>query len=349
MAEFIRNCWYVAAWDRELGTETPISRVIIGEPLALFRRQDGSVAVFEDRCPHRHAPLSAGRIEGDEIRCMYHGLKFNFEGRCVHVPGSDRVSTRLVARTFPAVEKWSWIWVWMGDPEAADPGLIPDAWGLDDPDWVMRESALDYAADYQLLNDNLLDLSHLDFVHEKSLGAVTGACWSEEQPQIEYIENGLHISRWLRGNLLAPGRPDRVDTYSRYSFYLPGIFIQQISAYPLGTADASPDATNLPEPLTERVDQQAVTPVAPGRSRYLYAHGIGARFVKPEVLDRMFGVINAAFAEDKATIEGQQKIWDQTDPACKKVGIPQDKAPARFRKMIADRVKAEQSTGHEAD
>ena len=105
---------------------------------------------------------------------MYHGLRFGADGVCVEVPGTTTIPPRLAARAFPVVERSSWIWVWPGDPAKADPALVPEAFGLDNPEWVMRSGGIDYDADYQLVNDNLCDLSHLDFVHETTLGWAIG-------------------------------------------------------------------------------------------------------------------------------------------------------------------------------
>ena len=146
--KFIKNLWYVAAWSTELDSAKPISRTIIGEPIAFYRTVNGTVVGLEDRCPHRHAPLSLGRIEGDDLKCMYHGLKFGRDGVCKFVPGSDIIPPHSTVRTFPAVERSSWIWVWMGDPDLANECDVLYATGLDDPQWLMRESAIDYAAYY---------------------------------------------------------------------------------------------------------------------------------------------------------------------------------------------------------
>ena len=126
---FIRNLWYVAAWSHELEGAGPIGRVIIDEPVVLFRTPDGAVVALEDRCPHRHAPLSLGRVEGNRLRCMYHGLTFDSAGRCVAIPGGATIPPGTVARRFPVQERWSWIWVWTGDPAKADPDLIPQEIG----------------------------------------------------------------------------------------------------------------------------------------------------------------------------------------------------------------------------
>ncbi len=84
---FIRNCWYVIAWEHEIGTDALFSRRVLDEPILVYRTSNGALAALEDRCCHRLAPLSLGRKEGDCVRCGYHGLKFDASGRCIDVPG----------------------------------------------------------------------------------------------------------------------------------------------------------------------------------------------------------------------------------------------------------------------
>ena len=79
---FLRNAWYVAAWDRELG-QVPLAVRVLGEDIVLYRRSDGRAVALEDACPHRKLPLSQGRIQGDLLECGYHGLRFDCSGRCV--------------------------------------------------------------------------------------------------------------------------------------------------------------------------------------------------------------------------------------------------------------------------
>ena len=207
---FLKNIWYVAAWSHELGAAEPLGVTIIGEPIALFRRTDGTVVAFEDRCPHRQAPLSLGRIEGDALRCMYHGLRFDCDGVCVEVPGSSAIPPRTQVRSVPSDGARGLDLGVAGRPGARGRGRSSRTrFGLDDPEWLMRASGIDYEADYQLVNDNLCDLSHLDFVHERTLGASTGAKWSAEQPKVTPIDDGLLFERWFRDHPLMPGRFDQ--------------------------------------------------------------------------------------------------------------------------------------------
>lgn len=337
---FVRNLWYVAAWSHELTPAAPIGRVIVGEPVALYRRRDGSVVALEDRCPHRFAPLSLGRVEGDDLRCLYHGLRFGPDGACNEMPARAQ-PPRLGVRTLPAVEKWSWIWVWMGDPKRADPARIPDAFGLDDPRWLMRADVMDYEASWELLNDNLCDLSHLDFSHATTLGGSSGVSWSRETPRITELDDGLLIERWYPDARLAPGRPERVDALNRYRYLLPGLFLMTTAWYPLGAAERCAHGVPDEKPISQRVEQQAVTPISEKRSRYFYATGFAAEQARPDLVEGIFAIVNAAFAEDKRIIEGQQRIWDLTPPERRTASTPHDAAPLAFRRLVRKRLAEE--------
>ena len=338
---FIRNLWYVAAWSHELGAERPIGRVIIGEPIALYRKADGSVVALEDRCPHRHAPLSLGRIQGDGLMCMYHGLTFSADGVCTGGPGPTIIPPGTAARAYPAVERWNWIWVWTGDPDRADPASIPQVHDPADAAWVMRSDVMDYAADYQLIHDNLCDLSHLDFTHETTLGAATGSKWSEDEFKLTPFDDGILFQRWFIDHRLIPGQAAHGDSWKSYRFVLPGLFLLHTQYFPNGAAAASGYSAPTATPIFRRLEQQAVTPVAPGRSRYLYGSAVDGLTAPPQAMDGRFDVINAAFAEDKTMIEAQQKIWDLTPPDRQKAFIPQDKGPAQFRRLVARRLAME--------
>lgn len=337
---FIRNLWYVAAWTSELEQGKVIGRTIIGDPVALFRKTDGSPVAIVDRCSHRHAALSLGRVEGDEIRCMYHGLKFSADGKCTHIPGTDKFPPNTDVHVYPVIERDGWLWVWMGDPDRADPALITSAWGLENPSYELRTGALDYDAHYELINDNLCDLSHLDYTHETTLGAATGIRWSDDQPKITTLEHGLFFDRWFIDRAIRPGHPERCDARNIYHYMLPGLFIMTTDFYPLGTAEACAGGEPNCEPFLRRVEQQAVTPISENRTRYLFGTGID-RDAPPDFLEGVFKIVNSAFAEDRLMIETQQKIWDLTPPDVPKAFIPQDKAPAILRRLIAKRLAEE--------
>src|SRR5262249_42338861 len=132
---FLKNCWYVAAIDDELIDGKLLSRTLLGQPVLLYRGESGQPFALNDRCPHRGALLSRGRLEGDAVRCMYHGIKFDGSGKCVQIPGQDMIPPKLRVPGYPVAQRGPFIWIWMGDAAKADPGLIVDLPYLEDPRW----------------------------------------------------------------------------------------------------------------------------------------------------------------------------------------------------------------------
>lgn len=171
---FLRNMWYAAALSEEIA-DAPFPRTICDEEVVFFRRADGAIAALEDRCAHRHAPLSLGRVEGDAIRCGYHGLLFGPDGMCRQVPGQDQVPPQACVRPYLVAERDGWVWLWIGDPEKADPARVPALPYFDVPEWAGFQKYFHVDAACQLFIDNLLDLSHVAFTHGDSIGSASGA------------------------------------------------------------------------------------------------------------------------------------------------------------------------------
>lgn len=170
--DFVRNAWYVAMWSQDMKQGELVGRTILNEPVVMFREPDGAVRALEDACPHRLAPLSLGKPAGGgkTIRCAYHGLEFNGAGRCVHNPhASGRIPKAAEVRAYPVAEKHSLVWIWMGD-RAPDPAAIPDYSLLDGAHPVSKRDFMKMNANYHLVVDNLLDLSHTSFLHDGLLG-----------------------------------------------------------------------------------------------------------------------------------------------------------------------------------
>ena len=167
---FLRNAWYVGAWGTEVGRQKMLRRTLLNEPVVFFRQEDGTPVALADKCAHRHAPLSAGKLVGDNIQCPYHGLEYNADGDCVRVPGQSKVPPGCRVQSYPVVERYQWIWIWMGDPALANPDDIEDFHWMDHPDWRAKGELLYLKGDYKLLVENLLDLSHLSYIHATTLG-----------------------------------------------------------------------------------------------------------------------------------------------------------------------------------
>jgi vanillate O-demethylase monooxygenase subunit len=193
---FLRNFWYVGAYAAEIG-EKPLARTILGEPVLLYRTQAGRAVALEDRCCHRNLPLSLGRREGDDIRCGYHGLKFDARGDCIEIPGQKEIPPNTRVRAYPVLERWNFVWLWMGDPAKRDESLLPQWQCIDDPRLTTTMGngceALPMKCHWELNNDNLLDLMHVVYVHPETLG---GAGLDTNPVITERLASSVRMMRW---------------------------------------------------------------------------------------------------------------------------------------------------------
>ena len=339
---FLKNSWYVFSWNYELQDSKPLGKVIIEQPIVVWRNSAGILQAAEDRCPHRHAPLSLGRVNGDNLQCMYHGMTFNEQGECIAMPMMDE-PPKCSIKKYPVVEKNDWIWVWTGDVDQADEALIPDGWGISNPDRQMRASSIEYDANYQLVHDNLCDLSHIDFVHETTLKMASGADWAEKPPRIQGKDRAIRFERWFEDAEL-PSQPGlKVDAWSVYEFIVPGVFILYGARFPAGTAkECNYEEPKGIKPIVENIEQQAVTPITRDRTAYHYATGLvipGKNMT--EAIEKRMDVVISAFEEDREMIEAQQKIWNLTDPSVPKQFLAIDQGPTMMRRLLDRLMKAE--------
>lgn len=162
---YLVNAWYAAGWSNEI-TQTPLARTILEHPLVLYRSSSDQPVALYDACPHRFAPLSLGRVDGDRIICGYHGLEFGQNGACLRNPhGKGTVTSTMAVRAYPVAERYGLMWIWMGEPSAAASALLPVIPALEIPDLTWVRGTLRVSANYQLMIDNLLDLTHVEFLH----------------------------------------------------------------------------------------------------------------------------------------------------------------------------------------
>lgn len=158
------NCWWVAATTEEV-TSKPISRWLLEQRVVLFRTGDGTVTALEDRCAHRWAPLSQGRLIGDEIACPYHGFRYNARGVCTHVPTQSHVPAALKVRSYPAREYGPFVWIWMGDSKRADPAHLPSISWSNDPAYSRFRGYMEVRCNYIAIQENLMDDAHFNYLH----------------------------------------------------------------------------------------------------------------------------------------------------------------------------------------
>ena len=347
MAVWLRNCWYVIAWDHEIppaGSPALFTRTVLGEPILVLRKESGGIVALEDRCCHRLAPLSKGRREGDCVRCGYHGLKFDASGACVDAPGIPVIPEKARVRTYPIASRNRWVFVWMGEAAQADPALLPDNFSCDDPAWKHKPGYLHYDTPYLLICDNLLDFSHLSYVHEKTLGGTTAI--AQAKPEIERVEGpgmpGIKVTRrvpnvppppyYHKMRAFPPGA--LLDRWFIYDFLLPGTLLMHSGGRPAGAA---------PDDMSHAVrlhSCQTLTPETETTTHYFFEQSHPADQGDDSLTEGIFQSLITAFNEDRDMITAQHRSI-QLDPARPMVPLPIDGALVQFRRLLAQRVAAE--------
>jgi phenylpropionate dioxygenase-like ring-hydroxylating dioxygenase large terminal subunit len=203
---FLKNAWYVAAWDDEVSPAALFHRRVLGERILLVRDEKNVVHALRDRCPHRFAPLHLGVHCGNAVQCGYHGLTFNFEGRCIATPqGDEKIPTRAVVPTYPLVAQHMLLWIWMGDPARADPASIPQFSGLDPKQFAINKGYLHTPVNYEYITDNIMDLGHIEFLHKGLLGSE-----AVRHARTEMRQEGttVHSNRLTHAEILPPPLDD---------------------------------------------------------------------------------------------------------------------------------------------
>lgn len=352
--KFLRNCWYMVGWSSEFSANDIVPFTIMNEALALYRKDDGTLVALEDLCPHRLVPLSVGRKEGDELRCMYHGLKFAADGRCTEIPGTDRISSKVCVRSYPVQEKHGAAWVWMGDPAKADVSLIPPIEGPDSTVFAMKCSKKLWKGNAELVADNLLDLSHAPYVHEATFGANNKVSLriqkdGEAKRGIDTVERGVVADRWHLGRPSNPyfGEIPSDDNVVS-TFLVPGVFILKIHSYAPGVQDRLVDGKPAEEPIFRRCTCQMVTPINDTETMFFY--NFGPDHEHAHLADHAFAIAEAAFAEDKAIIETQQATISRV-PERKMMMLVMDQPVLRYNEIFNGfhgKEQAEQLNAHSA-
>ena len=335
---FLKDCWYVAAWDHDLLGDSLLNRTICGQSIVFFRTAAGLPVALHNKCCHRHAPLHMGRKEGDCIRCMYHGLKYDATGRCVEIPGQDSIPAKLAQRSFPVVQRHRWIWIWMGDPARADETLIPDTSLMSDPAWRWKPSYLHYKASQPHIADNLLDFSHLSFVHEKTFGGSPDI--AEARPEVSRIDRGIRIVRSVRNTSPAPYHQKvgkftgAVNRWFSYDFVVPGVLRLDATVRP--AEDADDDDTRA----LRFHSCQAITPETEATTHYFFMKAHAFALDDTVVTESIAQSQHEAFAEDRSILEAQQQMIDSTPPT-PMFNIAADKALVQYRRIVEALLAAE--------
>lgn len=342
---FLKNCWYVAALNHELIDGKLLSRTLLGECVLLYRGESGKVVALNDRCAHRGALLSSGRLEGDSVRCMYHGIKYDGTGKCVQIPGQDMIPPKLKVRAYPVVENGQFIWVWMGDLAKADPALLVDFPDLRDPHWKGIPAYLHYDANYLLIVDNLSDFSHLAFVHTNTLGGSEEYAYVTKPTIVERLERGFRLERWHVNSDPPPfhkkvlrEKSGKVDRRNTVTMLVPGIFYMETLFAAAGQGAQSGNVAGA----KEYRNCQFMTPETERTTHFFWSYLNNFEGPDSTISRSLLASLIEGFMEDKAIIERQQTTLEE-DPHFQMLAILADAPLVHFRRVLEKLINAEQA------
>ena len=336
----IRNTWYVCARSQDIGRAlTPLT--ILGDEIVVFRRTDGTVAALEDACPHRKLPLSKGTLDGDHVVCGYHGLTFDGSGTCVAAPTQpEAVPRRARVQSHPVQERYGFVWVWMGDAEKAAQTPLIDIPDYDNPAWGRTDcGALDIACNYLWITDNLLDPSHVAWVH---LTSFAGAGTDNVPLNITEGPDRVIVWRWIRDRPAPPyyapflAFQGNCDRKQHYECRVPSTAINKSIYTPAGTGGSD---DGLPPQAFVNYSYNFMTPVDADRTMYFWFQHRNQHPDDAAMSASMFAGATMAFNEDKAVLEAVHRGMKTSRTPVLNLGL--DAAALRFRRMVERLVVAE--------
>lgn len=338
---YLRNTWYVAAWASEVVREL-FHRTILDEPVLLYRKEDGSAVAMADRCPHRFAPLHMGTLKGDSVECGYHGLRFDGSGKCVLNPhGDGRIPQAAKVKAYPLVERDSLLWIWMGDPAKADAAQIPDFAFLADAARGTVGGYLPTKASYLLLVDNLLDLSHTQFVHK---GYQDTDAFLRGKHEVVQEGNTVHSNVWAPNGKAAPVFVKRlpsadadVDMWANMRWDPPSCLRLDIGV----TLAGRPREEGAVQSLSAHI----LTPESEWTTHYFYANSRIDQVGDPQRDAAVREWQRVGFSEqDKPMIEAVQRNMGTTDlMSLRPVLLSVDGGAVRARRVLAKLIEQEQN------
>ncbi len=335
---FLKNYWYIAASAEEVGRKL-LKRWILGEPVLMYRTEDGVAVALHDHCPHRSMPLSEGELVGDAVQCAYHGLRFNADGKCIQIPGQTSVPPRARVAVFPLIEKWRWLWIWMGDPGKADEATIPDFHWNDDPEWTPTGGRFHIKCNYQLLVDNLLDLSHETFVHPTTIG---NPALAKAPVSTETEGEAVRVRRQINGHPPPPlyaklkDFKGNIDRTQNIEWTPPSNIVIESRSFPSGSND--------PEMVLEYRVLNGITPAKPDATHHFWA--VPRNFApEPEVTKAFHEGSVLAFSEDVVVLEKQQEMIEHLGGAPKWIDINADQGGILARRKVKQLLETELAVG----
>jgi phenylpropionate dioxygenase-like ring-hydroxylating dioxygenase large terminal subunit len=335
---FIYNEWYVAAQSSELG-HALLARTILGKRIVMYRTEDGTPIALADRCAHRSFPLSAGTLEGDTIVCGYHGFRYNTAGDWVEVPAQPRCPKGIGVRSYKLIESGKLIWVWMGEAAEATPDTLPMQDWMQT--WKVQTGYLHLPGNYVSLHENLLDLTHLSYIHAKSFGTPD---YARAPFTVDIQGTSFSVTRRVIPTTLPPiwakstglGTSPTSARIARSEYVSPGYHLTSTDFY----------ETTLPEDTRPEFHANAAhfpTPETNESTHYFILDGRDFALDDPSIGDFMHQQLLSVFKEDVAALSILETVLREPDPDAYEISVASDAPAVAMRRHLKSRAMAEQA------
>jgi phenylpropionate dioxygenase-like ring-hydroxylating dioxygenase large terminal subunit len=339
MAKYVLNAWYAAAASHEVRGAL-LARTLLEEALVLFRTEDGTARALLDRCTHRFAPLSQGRLCADRVVCPYHGMEYDGTGACTRIPGQDRIPVRASVRSFPVLERYGLVFVWMGDPALADSSPLIDIPQYGSPGWGISRGYSVFGCNWRLITDNLVDPAHTTFVHKRTIGNDAGA---DVPLQSELVgAQTVSCGRWIDNSDPVPivkRFADPAGNVDRWQFYYvtaPSTCWVDFGCLPAGTPHTAEEQERAPYRV---ISYAFLTPIDAGSTHYFSFQLRNVAVQDLAVTQEFERLYHATFEEDRVLLEQIHRA-QEAHPELTPMYIASDSGVARLRRLVDEQLKA---------
>lgn len=341
---FIFNEWYVAAFREEIG-RTLLSRKLLGKRIVMYRSLDGEAVALDDRCPHRSLPLSLGSLDGDTLVCNYHGFRYDTQGDLVAVPSQKQCPRGVGVKRYPLLERGPLVWIWMGDPELADESRLPHQDWFERSDWRCSSGYFHHPGNYVSMHENLMDLTHLSFLHAQTIGTPDYA-YAPFETQLE--EGNYRLIRRVVPTTLSPvwGKTtglDGSDTAARIvtsEFLSPGLHRVSVTFYDSALPAQARDEFHI---STAHI----LTPEDHSNMHYFIVHGRDFGLDDEKIGEFMHEQLFAAFNEDVEALGELEKVLGDVDENHYEISVTSDAPAIATRAYLKKRAEAEAAAREE--
>ncbi|MGD9785478.1 MAG: Rieske 2Fe-2S domain-containing protein [Hyphomicrobiaceae bacterium] len=362
---YVKDCWYVAGLAADFPPETLTGHVVAGRPIVMWRTKDGEVVAYDDRCSHKRFPLSKGRLMPDgTLECAYHGMRYDTSGKCVMIPShpTGPISPQAQVRAFPIVEQDGLVWIWPGNPDRAELRKPPRMPEVGDDRWeTICVGPMNVDANYLLLIENLLDITHFYPLHDGNIGDIANSRIPIELEEGESDGNAYVMTIRKTSNYDQPPylvdwfHFDTVDRHHTHCLVNPGLTRVVMRNAPPGQLQQRAVEREFPGELEVDGDERGYvlihthTPI--DETHHVWrilvscpAHHMSKGDPSKSTARRVAEMFPEVAAEDLWAVAEQQRMFTYPDEGYSEVFLKPDLALRRARKIFQDLAREERTT-----